>query len=76
MKKIPKKTSKIRKILRLCLKKQQIILKKDEAIQNFLMTLNEYKHVNLTKLQPQVQDSVENEETQGQKSHLGETCQT
>ena len=51
---------------------KQIILKKDEAIQNFLMELDEYKRFNVQKLQPQVQDSVENEETheetQGQAS--------
>ena len=42
---------------------KQIILKKDEAIQNFLMEINKYKRINMQTLQPQVQDSVENEET-------------
>ena len=49
---------------------KQIILKKDEAIPNFLMEINKYKHINLQTLQSQVQDSVENlethKETQGQ----------
>ena len=52
---------------------KQIILKKDEAIQNFLMEINKYKHINVQTLQSQVQDSVENEETheesQGQANH-------
>ena len=52
---------------------KQIILKKDEAIQNFLMEINKYKHINMQTSQSQIQDSVENkkthEETQGQASH-------
>ena len=51
---------------------KQIILKKYEATQNFLMELNKYKRITMKKLKPQVQESVENEdtheETQGQAS--------
>ena len=51
---------------------KQIIHKKDEGIQNFLAELNKYKHINVQKLQPQVQNLVGNEETheetQGQAS--------
>ena len=43
-----------------------MLLKKDEAIPNFLMEINEYKHMNVQTLQSQVQDSVENEETHGE----------
>ena len=42
---------------------KQIILKKDEAILNFLMEIYKHKCINMQTLQPQVQDSVENEET-------------
>ena len=52
---------------------KQIILKKDEAIPNFVMKINEYKCINVQTLQSQVQDLVENEETpeetQGQANH-------
>ena len=39
---------------------KQIILKKDEAIQHFLMEINKYKCFNLHKVQSQVKNSVEN----------------
>ena len=43
-----------------------MILKKDEAMQHFLMEVNKYKHIIVQALQFQVLDSVENYETQGQ----------
>ena len=42
---------------------KQIKLRKEEAIPNFLMEINKYKHINMQTLQSQVQDLVENEET-------------
>ena len=51
----------------------QIIVKKDKALQNFLIEINKYKRINMQTLQSQVKDSVENykihEETQGQGNH-------
>ena len=39
---------------------KQPILMKDEAIENFVMEINQYKCINLQTLPSQVQDSVEN----------------
>ena len=46
-----------------------ILLKKDEAVQNFMMEMNQYKCIDVQKLQSQVQDSVEKKETQGKAYH-------
>ena len=42
---------------------KQIKCKNDEAVQTFLMEINQYKHIKVQVLQSQVQDSVENDET-------------
>ena len=52
---------------------KQIILKKNKALQNFLMEINKYKCINMQTLHSEVMDSVENykihEEAQGQVNH-------
>ena len=42
---------------------KQMILKKDEAMQHFMIKVNKYKRINVQTLQSQVLDSVENDET-------------